>query len=151
MTTASVSAIEDYIGKETGVSEWVYIDQRRIDRFAQVTGDHQFIHVDADKAARSPFGGTIAHGFLTLSLLGGLAEGNTLILKDAKMGVNYGLEGVRFLAPVPVNSSVRARFTLAEAQERSPNVYQFIHETVVEIQDRAKPALAARWMTLQYL
>ncbi|MEM1021628.1 MAG: MaoC family dehydratase, partial [Pseudomonadota bacterium] len=110
MPTIPASDLQSYVGKETGLSDWIEITQPDVNAFADVTRDHQFIHVDVEKAKESPFGGTIAHGFLTLSLLSGFADGTTLALDGAKMGVNYGLEKVRFLAPVKVGKRIRGRF-----------------------------------------
>ncbi|MEM7570063.1 MAG: MaoC family dehydratase [Pseudomonadota bacterium] len=143
--------LSSYVGKEIGVSDWLEIVQPDVNAFADVTRDHQFIHVDVEKAKDTPFGGTIAHGFLTLSLLPSFADGRTLILDGMKMGVNYGLEKVRFLAPVKVGAHVRGRFTLVRAQERSPGVFQTIYDAVVEIKDEDKPALSAQWIVLQYV
>lgn len=151
MTTVSSDALASYVGKETGVSDWIEITQADVNAFADVTRDHQFIHVDVDRAKETPFGGTIAHGFLTLSLLSGFADGTTLVLDGMKMGVNYGLEKVRFLAPVKVGARVRGRFTLTEANERQPGVFQTIYNAVVEIENEDKPALSAQWIVLQYI
>jgi len=113
--------LEDYIGKEVGVTDWLEIDQDRINKFAEATGDFQYIHIDQERAAQTPFGGTIAHGFLTLSLLSKLSSsGGGIKLKDAVMGINYGLDKVRFINPVKAGKNVRARFTLMEANEKKP-------------------------------
>src|SRR5437763_327889 len=112
MPIASLDQIRARIGQEIGVSAWLLVDQARIDAFAEVTEDRQFIHVDPEGAARTPFGGTVAHGFLTLSLLSRMAADATLMPETTKMGVNYGFEKVRFLAPVRAGRRVRGRFTL---------------------------------------
>ncbi|MEO0412072.1 MAG: MaoC family dehydratase [Pseudomonadota bacterium] len=151
MPSVKPETLQDYIGQETGLSDWIEVTQSDVDAFANITRDHQFIHVDVEKAKETPFGGTIAHGFLTLSLLSGFAEGTTLILEGVKMGVNYGLEKVRFLAPVKVGARVRGRFVLADASERSPGVYQTVYDARVEIEGETKPVLSARWIVLQYI
>ena len=148
MPTASIEEIKGRIGSEVGVSDWIAIDQPRIDTFAEVTDDHQFIHVDPAAAAATPFGGTIAHGFLTLSLLSRMAADAMLRPDKIKMGVNYGFEKVRFLAPVRSGSRVRGRFRLQRFEEKRPGQYQFVHEVSVEIEGEDKPALIAEWIGL---
>src|ERR1051325_3272680 len=120
MPIASIEDIKSRIGSEVGVSDWILVDQARIDSFADVTEDHQFIHVDPEAAARTPFGGTIAHGFLTLSLLSRMAADAMLRPDGVKMGVNYGFEKIRFLAPVRSGSRVRGRFRLDRFEEKRP-------------------------------
>lgn len=145
---------DDYraqVGHELGVSDWITIDQARIDAFAECTGDHQFIHVDPEKAKATPFGTTIAHGYLTLSLLSTMAYGAMPGVEGAKMGVNYGLNKVRFMAPVKSGRRVRGRFKLADVSERSAGVLQSTVEVTVEIDGEDKPALIAEWVTLSYL
>ena len=143
--------VEDYralVGTETGVSEWVTVTQAMIDTFADATGDHQFIHVDPARAAETPFGGTIAHGFLTLSLLpmlAGRTDGPTVA--GVKMGVNYGGNKVRFLAPVRSGKRVRGRFKLLELAEKRPGQWQQTLEFTVEIEGENKPALVAEWIS----
>lgn len=130
------------------VSDWVEVTQAMIDTFAEATGDHQFIHVDPEAAARTPFGGTIAHGFLTLSLLplfAATAPG-ALPTDWARMGVNYGGNRVRFLTPVRSGSRVRGRFTLLDFVEKQPGQYQQTMDFVVEIEGQEKPALVAEWI-----
>jgi acyl dehydratase len=148
MPVASIDEIEARVGEEVGVSDWILIDQPRIDAFAEVTEDHQFIHVDPAAAAVTPFGGTVAHGFLTLSLLSRMAADAMLRRANIKMGVNYGFEKVRFLAPVRSGSRVRGRFTLARFEEKRPGQYQFVHNVTVEIEGEDKPALIAEWIGL---
>lgn len=146
--------VQDYLalkGKELGVSEWILVDQDRIDRFAEVTGDHQFIHVDPERASATPFGTTIAHGYLTLSLLSQMAYGVMPGIEGSKMGVNYGLNSLRFMAPVKSGSRVRGAFRMADVTERSPGVIQSTVEVKVEIEGETKPALAAEWVTLAYV
>ena len=148
MPIASIEEIQSRIGEEVGVSDWILIDQPAIDTFADVTDDHQFIHVDPEAAARTPFGGTVAHGFLTLSLLSRMAADAMLRPEGVKMGVNYGFERVRFMAPVRSGRRVRGRFTLARLDEKNPGQFQFVHNVVVEIEGEDKPALIADWIGL---
>jgi acyl dehydratase len=136
------------VGKETGVSEWMTVDQEMINKFADATGDHQFIHVDPEKARLTPFGTTIAHGFLTLSLMPVLsAKADLPHLDGIKMGVNYGSDKLRFLAPVKSGKRVRARFKLAALEEKRPGQWQQLQEVSVEIEGEDKPALIAEWIT----
>jgi acyl dehydratase len=151
MPLASLAEIGSKVGQEIGVSDWILIDQQRIDAFAEVTDDHQFIHVDPAAAVNSPFGGTIAHGFLSLSLLSRMAADVFLIPDGARMAVNYGFERIRFLAPVRSGKRVRGRFTLASAEERRPGQWQFVHQVSVEIEDEPKPALTAEWIGLIFV
>ena len=146
MPVANFEEIKARVGTEIGVSDWILIDQKAIDTFADVTGDHQFIHVDPDAAAQTPFGGTVAHGFLTLSLLSQMAAGVMLIPPTIKMAVNYGFEKVRFIAPVRSGKRVRGRFTLVSAEEKRPGQWQFLHHVIVEIEGEEKPALTADWI-----
>lgn len=136
------------VGKEIGVSPWHLIDQSRIDRFAEVTEDHQFIHVDPERARKTPFGTTIAHGFLTLSLLSVFAYEVLPSLEGAAMGVNYGFDKLRFLSPVRSGSRVRGRFTLAGATMRTPKELLARTGVTVEIEGEDKPALVADWLGL---
>jgi acyl dehydratase len=147
-------SVDDYkakVGQELGVSGWILVDQERIDKFAEVTGDHQFIHVDPEAAAKTPFGTTIAHGYLTLSLLSQMAYGALPGIEGAKMGVNYGLNKLRFMAPVRSGRRIRGRFTLADVTERSPGTLQSTVAVSVEIEGEDKPALVAEWVTLAYV
>jgi acyl dehydratase len=141
-----ISSIEDAVdavGQELGVSDWTDIDQGRIDAFAAVTGDHQWIHVDPDRAsAESPYGATIAHGFLTLSLIPALSKANYRV-ENAKMGINYGLNRVRFLAPVPVGSRIRVRSVLVEAAKVDDATVDLIVRHTVELSGSQKPAAVA--------
>jgi len=146
MPVANFEEIKARIGTEIGVSDWILIDQKAIDIFADVTGDHQFIHVDPAAAAQTPFGGTVAHGFLTLSLLSQMAAGVMLIPPTIKMAVNYGFEKVRFIAPVRSGKRVRGRFTLVSVEEKRPGQWQFLHHVTVEIEGEDKPALTADWI-----
>ena len=147
-------SVADYValkGADIGASDWILVDQGRIDRFAEVTGDHQFIHVNPELAAQTPFGTTIAHGYLTLSLLSRMAYDVMPGIEGTRMGVNYGLNNVRFLAPVKSGSRVRGHFRMADVSERSPGVIQSVVEVKVEIEGEDKPALAAEWVTLTYV
>jgi acyl dehydratase len=148
MPLASLTDIKSRIGMEVGVSDWVVVDQARIDAFADATEDRQFIHVDPAAAAQAPFGGTIAHGFLTLSLLSRMAADAMLIPDDVRMVVNYGLDRVRFLAPVRSGKSVRGRFTLDSVEEKGPGQILMHHHVTIEIEGEDKPALSATWLTL---
>jgi acyl dehydratase len=145
----SLRELERRVGEEVGVSPWVEITQERIDTFARAIDDFQWIHVDPARAEASPFGATIAHGFLTLSLLSHLAE-STFAFSDRRMGINYGLNRVRFTSPVPVGSRVRARFTLQKFEPIEGNGVQVTWSVVVEIDGAAKPALVAEWLGRHY-
>lgn len=138
------------VGEEVGVSSWLLVDQERIQAFAETTEDRQFIHVDPQAAAQSPFGGTIAHGFLTLSLLSRMAAEGMLIPDDARVIVNYGLDRVRFLAPVRSGSRVRGRFVLDSIEEKARGEILLRHLVTVEIEGEDKPALSAAWLTLLF-
>lgn len=137
------------IGQEVGVSKWFEIDQARIDAFAQVTEDWQFIHVSPEQAKQTPFGGTIAHGFLTLSLLSAMSYDAVPPLDGVAMGVNYGFDKLRFLAPVPSGSKVRGRFRLVGAEDKGGGRWLIKHEVTVEIEGADKPALIAEWLGMQ--
>lgn len=141
--------LTDSVGKEIGVSHWFEVTQEDVNTFADVTRDHQFIHVDPERAAQTPFGGPIAHGFLSLSMLSHLAEGGSgVAIKDTKMGINYGFDKVRFIAPVPVGSRIRSRAKLKSVNEKSPGQFLFKQEVTVEIEGSDKPALLAEWLTM---
>jgi acyl dehydratase len=150
MRTVSPEAARALIGTDLGASDWLLVDQGRIDAFADVTGDHQFIHTDPVRAAETPFGGTVAHGFLTLSLLASLIPEGAIVLQGARMGVNYGFERVRFLAPVRSGSRIRARHTLRDLQDKGGGRWLVTTEVSVEIEGGDKPALAATWLGMQY-
>lgn len=147
------SDLPSLIGQEVGVSRWITVDQARIDAFARTTEDEQFIHVDPEAAKATPFGGTIAHGFLTLSLASAMSYDALAPLDGVVMGVNYGFDKLRFLAPVPAGSKVRGRFKLlsAEAKGADDGVTRWLlkHELTVEIDGADKPALIAEWLTMQ--
>ena len=150
--TLSLDAYKALAGKEVGVSDWILIDQDRINTFADVTEDHQFIHVDPARAkAETPSGTTIAHGFLTLSLLSYL---NAQVLPDIegrKMTLNYGLNKMRFLNPVKVDARVRSRVTMQSVEEKNPGQYLCQYAAVVEIEGEEKPALVAEQLALHIL
>lgn len=150
MPTATLDDIRAHIGSEIGVSEWLTVDQGRIDAFASATEDHQFIHVDPEAAAKTPFGGTIAHGFLSLSLLSRMAYDVMLVPDTLKMGVNYGFDRVRFLAPVRSGKRVRGRFVLEDATEKATGQLLTRHAVTVEIEGEEKPALTAVWLGLLF-
>ena len=133
------------------VSHWVIVDQERINAFAKVTEDEQFIHVDPERAAATVFGGTVAHGFLTLSLLSVMAYNALPRIEGAAHGVNYGFDRVRFVRPVPSGSRVRGHFTLKAVTPRSAREWQLSYEVSVEIEGQPKPALAATWLTMQVM
>ena len=151
METISVQQMAESVGTER-VSDWVEVTQVMIDQFAEATGDHQFIHVNPEMAAKTPFGGTIAHGFLSLSLMPMLAaKTDTPRIEGVKMGVNYGGNKVRFLTPVRSGKRVRGRFTLLKFTERKPGVWEQVQEYVLEIEGEEKPALIAEWIALVYV
>jgi len=151
MPLASLIDIKNRVGEEIGVSDWIMIDQARIDAFAAATEDRQFIHIDAEAAKRTPFGGTVAHGFLTLSLLSRMAADAMLVPDSVKMMVNYGLDRVRFLAPVRSGSRVRGRFHLDSVEDKAPGQLLLRHTVVVEIERQERPALSAEWLTLFFI
>lgn len=151
MPLASLDDIRARVGTEVGVTDWITIDQKRIDAFAEATEDRQFIHVDPAAAAATPFGGTIAHGFLTLSLLSRMAAEAMLLPDSLKMAINYGLEEVRFLAPVRSGKRVRGRFLLDSVEEKGPGRVLMRHRVSVEIEGEEKPALTALWLGLMVI
>ncbi len=141
------------VGTEVGVSSWHLVDQKRIDAFADITEDHQFIHVDPERAVReTPFGSTVAHGFLTVSLLSVFSYEALPKISGATRGVNYGFDRLRFISPVRAGSRLRGRFTLLEAKLRGPDELTLVSRTSVsvEIEGEAKPALVADWIGLIY-
>jgi acyl dehydratase len=148
MPVASLDEIRSRVGEEIGASGWLEIGQSRIDAFADATEDRQFIHTDPAAAAQTPFGGTIAHGFLTLSLLSRMGAEAMLIPEGLTMAVNYGLDRVRFLAPVRSGKRVRGRFTLDSIEQKAPGQWLMRHTVTVEIEGEEKPALTAQWLGL---
>ncbi len=148
MAGITPQALAARAGENIGTSEWVLVDQAMINKFADATGDHQFIHVNEEMAKMTPFGGTIAHGFLTLSLFPMLmAKSDCPRVDGVKMGVNYGGNKVRFLAPVRSGKRVRAHFKLLELEEKRPSQWQQTLEFSVEIEGEDKPALIAEWIS----
>ncbi len=147
----AIDALIALVGTETGVSHWLTIDQKRIDAFAEITEDRQFIHIDPEAARATPFGGTIAHGFLTLSMLSALAMDALPAIEGRAMGVNYGFEKLRFISPVPAGSRIRGRFKLESVTPRSENEFLARNIATVEIEGAAKPALIAEWLALYIL
>ncbi len=144
----SLADVQGKVGTETGLSDWILVDQAMIDAFAHATNDHQYIHVDPERAATSPFGGTIAHGFLTLSLLSTMNYNGLPKVREQTMGINYGFENVRFLSPVKSGARIRAHFVLAEARFRGAGMLMMTYDVSIEIENEKKPALTARWITI---
>ena len=148
----SFEAYQNMVGQEIGVSSWHLVDQNRINVFADVIEDHQFIHVDPARAKReTAFGTTVAHGFLTMSLMSIMSYEVMPLVEGATMGVNYGFDKLRFISPVRAGSRVRGRFTLLEAKLRKPTELQSRTNVTVEIEGEEKPALVADWIGLIYL
>ena len=150
MPFATLDEIRTRIGEEIGVSSWLTVDQERIDAFAEATEDRQFIHTDPAAAAETPLGGTIAHGFLSLSLLSRMGSEVLLAPEGVKMALNYGLDRARFLAPVKAGARVRGRFTLDSVEERAPGQLLMRYSVSVEIEGQDKPALTAVWLGLLF-
>jgi acyl dehydratase len=144
----SLADVRGLVGTETGLSDWIVVDQTMINAFADATHDHQFIHVDPERAADSPFGGTIAHGFLTLSLLSAMNYDCLPKVREQTMGINYGFDTVRFVAPVKSGARIRGRFILAEARFRGAGMLMTTYDVSIEIENERKPALTARWTTI---
>jgi acyl dehydratase len=149
----SPAELADLVGQEIGVGDWLEVTQDRVNAFAEVTGDHQFIHVDPERAASTPFGGPVAHGYLTLSLLPFLGQHQEGVRLDlpARMRVNYGLNRVRFPAPVRVGKRIRLRSALLSVEPVADDVYQLVYRQTVEIEDEPKPALVAETVSRLYL
>jgi acyl dehydratase len=147
----TVERLLEVVGEEVGVSSWRVVTQEMIDQFADATDDHQFIHVDPERAAETPFGGTIAHGFLTLSLLSTMAYETVPPIEGSDMGVNHGFDQLRFIAPVKTGARIRTRFKLAEVKARPSGWVQIANDITIEIENSIKPALTARWLTLAFV
>jgi acyl dehydratase len=147
----SLDEIRERVGQEVGVSSWLTIDQQRIAEFADATEDRQFIHTDPEAAAQTPFGGTIAHGFLSLSMLSRMAAEAMLVPDNIKMAVNYGLDRVRFIKPVRSGKRIRGRFRLDSIEEKAPGQLLLRHTVTVEIEGEEKPALTAEWLGLLFV
>lgn len=150
MTAMTREKMQASVGQVVGTSKWFTITQPMIDAFADVTMDHQYIHVDPAAAAKTPFGGTIAHGFLTLSLLSAMVYDGLPEMEGVTMGVNYGFDKVRFVSPVPVDARIRAVFTLKDYTEIRPGEVQTTLATTVEIEGQDRPALVADWIGRRY-
>jgi acyl dehydratase len=148
-TFQTLAELAACVGQEVAVSDWITITQQQVNTFADATGDHQWIHVDADKAKAGPFGGTIAHGFLTLSLLPQFLE-SSIVIKDVRMGINYGLNKVRFINPVLVGSRLRARMSLAASENIENNGKQMVWDITIEIEGKDKPACVAQAVIRSY-
>ena len=151
MPVATLDQIRARIGEEVGTSSWIAVGQERIHAFADATEDRQFIHVDPDAAAQTPFGGTIAHGFLSLSLLSRMAAEAMLVPDNTRMAVNYGLDRVRFIAPVKAGKRVRGRFRIDGIEEKSPGQLLVRHSVTVDIEGEERPALTAEWLALLFI
>ncbi|AVA22916.1 MaoC family dehydratase [Rhizobium sp. NXC24] len=145
----SLVEIMKLVGTEIGISDWITVDQTIIDTFADATLDHQFIHVDPERAkAETPYGGTIAHGFLTLSLLSAMNYSGLPKIREQTMGINYGFEQIRFMSPVKCGARVRGHFKLAETRLRGASMLMLTYDVTVEIENERKPALTATWTTI---
>lgn len=145
----SLAEVGGLIGQKLGVSSWITVDQKMIDAFAEATNDHQFIHIDPVRAAAgSPFGGTIAHGFLTLSLMSSMNFECLPKVREQTMGINYGFEKIRFMSPVRTGKRIRGHFTLADARFRGAGMLMTNYDVSIEIEDERKPALTATWITI---
>ncbi|MDT4789039.1 putative enoyl-CoA hydratase 1 [compost metagenome] len=151
MAYVPVAELKNYVGKELGHSDWISIDQNRINQFAECTGDHQFIHVDPERAKQTPFGSTIAHGFLSLSLIPKLIDGLLVLPEGAKMVVNYGLDSVRFIQPVKVDSRVRLAVKVIDVNEKNPGQWLIKALCTLEIEGQQKPAYIAESLSLCFV
>lgn len=150
--TIPIDGLAARTGTEIGVSDWFDIDQESVNAFADLTEDHQFIHVDPERAHReSPFGGTIAHGFFSLSLLSAMSQQALPRIRDRAIGINYGFDRIRFLSPVPVGTRVRGRFVLEEVTPRGDGQYLTRYTVTVEIEGSDRPALVAEWLVMSVL
>ncbi len=146
---AGLQGYREVAGQELGAGDWVKVTQEKVDQFAEATGDHQWIHVDVDRARQGPFGGTIAHGFLTLSLIPALS-GDLVKVEGIRMGINYGLNRVRFPSPVPVGSRIRASLRNVSVEDVPPDGIQIVNEVTISIEGRDKPACVAETVTRLY-
>ena len=144
--TISMAELLAQVGGEPRYSRWYKLDQSRIDTFADVTDDWQFIHVDPEKAAQTPFGGTIAHGFLTLSMLSAMSYDSEKPVEGTAMGINYGFNRLRFTSPVKAGSKVRAKFVTKAVDRKTENSVLITRSVTVEIEDENRPALTAEWL-----
>ncbi|GAA6134371.1 MaoC family dehydratase [Oceaniserpentilla sp. 4NH20-0058] len=151
MKQVSREEIFNEVNSEVLFSDWFEVKQEQINQFADCTIDHQYIHIDPVKAAETPFGTTIAHGFLTLSMLSYLAEEFSTLIDGFYMGMNYGFDKVRFISPVKVGSKIRGAAKLIDVIEKKPGMFQLKTEVTVEIEGSDKPALQAEWITIQFV
>ena len=147
----NVTDIKQYVGRQLGPSDWFTVTQDQIDLFADCINDHQFIHVDPEAAKNGPFGTTVAHGFLCLSMLSSLCRQFSPAIEGTRTRINYGLDNVRFLNPVKVNSKIRAHANVLAIDEKKPGQFVFRSRVQLEIRGEEKPALVADWITLQIL
>lgn len=147
--TYSRETIKSVIGTEVGLSEWTTITQEMVNQFAQLTGDPVRLHTDVELARKTPFGGTIAHGLLTLSMIGGFCTAAEVLMEGITMGLNYGFDKVRFVAPVKTGSRIRGRFHLRSMEERNPGQWVSTMDVTIEIEGESKPALVAEWLGMQ--
>lgn len=147
---AQLQDLKARVGQEVGTSAWVRIDQDVVDRFADLTDDHQFIHVDADRAAQTPFGGTIAHGFLIVSMLVSMMRECAALPDDSEVDINYGFDRLRMTSPVKVGSRVRAVFTLDQIEEKRPGQTLFTYGVTVEVDGEERPAIICTWLLLSF-
>ena len=147
--TYSRETIKSAIGTEVGLSEWTTITQEMVNQFAQLTGDPVRLHTDVELARKTPFGGTIAHGLLTLSMIGGFCTAAEVLMEGITMGLNYGFDKVRFVAPVKTGSRIRGRFHLRSMEERNPGQWVSTMDVIIEIEGESKPALVAEWLGMQ--
>lgn len=146
MKTINRENIKDYIGQNADPTDWFTVTQEQINQFADCTRDHQFIHVDEEKASATAFGSTIAHGLLSLSMLPYFAESFAYMIEGTYMGINYGFDKVRFIAPVKVNSRIRAHAQVLDIIEKKPGQFMFTTEVTIEIEGESRPALKAVWL-----
>jgi len=151
VSSMTLEEVQSKVGEEIGVSDWFTMDQDRISRFADVTEDHMFLHVDPEAAAATPFGGTIAHGLLTLSMMPVMAYQAVPGVSGTKMGVNYGYNRIRFMAPVASGKRIRGRFTVKSVEPKSGGRMEIAHDVTIEIEGEDKPALVGEWLTMVWL
>ena len=152
LTTIAVDQLQSMQGTKLGISPWIQLSQSMVNQFANITNDHQFIHIDPKRAdTETPFGGTIAHGFLTLSQLTQMAESTLPVIEGVRMSINYGFDRIRFITPVRSDARVRTHFTLKLAEERKSGEWTLHHDISVEIEHHERPALSALWITRQYV